>query len=95
MYRQRNDTLILYKLLYIIFGLDKKPIFNYSKQEHLKQWEGSDNLKIASGTKSIVNVSSSINLFWYGFYVLTGWLSGTREPVLCPKGLLVGVVGGE
>ena len=25
--------------------------------------------------------SSSINLFRYGFYVLTGWLSGTREPV--------------
>ena len=39
--------------------------------------------------------SSSISYFRYGFYVLTGWLSGTGEPVLMHKDLLVGVVGGE
>ena len=27
-------------------------------------------------------VSSSINYFWYEGYALTGWLSGTVEPVL-------------
>ena len=29
--------------------------------------------------------SSSINLFRYEAYALTGWLSGTREPVLVHK----------
>ena len=29
--------------------------------------------------------SSSINYFRYGHYVLVGWLSGTREPVLGHK----------
>ena len=33
----------------------------------------------------ISKLSSSINLFRYGFYALTGWLSGTREPVLGHK----------
>ena len=39
--------------------------------------------------------SSSINLFRYGYYVLTGLVLGLGEPVLYHKDLLVVVVGGE
>ena len=40
-------------------------------------------------------MSSSINYFRYGFYVLIGLVSGQEEPVLWHKDLLVVVVGGE
>ena len=33
------------------------------------------------------NESSSINLLGYGFYVLTGLVSGQKEPVLYLKGV--------
>ena len=53
------------------------------------------NLKLLPLFAKVSKTKQQYQYFPAWGYVLVRWLSGTGEPVLGNKGLLVGVVGGE